>query len=246
VSVLTLPADNGTWGIGVITSAADPALRGVRDVDRWTAVVRSFPLAAHWLDGEPLDEGVAVMARIEDRIRDFVVDGEPVVTGLVAVGDSWACTNPSVGRGASIGLLHGQALRDLLRAAPPDDPYGFALDWATVTERVALPWYRETLALDRHRLAAIDAEIAGARYEPADEWWEWLGALSFAGFQDPEAFRAFMSVTGVLRSMEDVMADDGLLERVARAGAGWRDAPVLGPSREALVAMAAGAEPAPA
>jgi 2-polyprenyl-6-methoxyphenol hydroxylase-like FAD-dependent oxidoreductase len=46
-----------------------------------------------------------------------VVDGEPVITGLAALGDAWACTNPSLGRGASIGLLHACALRDLLLAA---------------------------------------------------------------------------------------------------------------------------------
>ena len=31
--------------------------------------VTSYPLVAHWLDGEPLDEAVAVMAKIEDRHR---------------------------------------------------------------------------------------------------------------------------------------------------------------------------------
>ena len=55
ISVLTLPADNGTWGIGVIASAADKAMRGLRDTERWTALVASLPLAAHWLDGEPLE-----------------------------------------------------------------------------------------------------------------------------------------------------------------------------------------------
>ena len=103
VSVLTLPADNGTWGVGVITSAGDKAMRELRHVDRWTALVRSLPLAAHWLDGEPLEDRIVVMAKIEDRHRDFTVDGVPVATGVVAVADSWACTNPSLGRGASIG-----------------------------------------------------------------------------------------------------------------------------------------------
>ena len=51
-----------------------------------------------------------------------MVDGEPVVTGLAALGDAWACTNPSLGRGASIGLLHACALRDLLREVSPDEP----------------------------------------------------------------------------------------------------------------------------
>ena len=102
VSILTLPADNGTWGVGLVSSAGDAALRAARDPDVWTRVIASYPLVAHWLDGEPIT-GVDVMAKIEDRHRSFVVDGVPVATGVVALGDSWACTNPSVGRGASIG-----------------------------------------------------------------------------------------------------------------------------------------------
>ena len=37
VSILTLPADNGTWGVGVVTSARDAALRRLKDVDVWAA-----------------------------------------------------------------------------------------------------------------------------------------------------------------------------------------------------------------
>ena len=72
VSVLTLPADNGTWGVGVITSARDKAMRSLKNLDVWTNVMKSMPLCAHWLDGEPLDDRVAVMAKIEDRHRSFV------------------------------------------------------------------------------------------------------------------------------------------------------------------------------
>src|SRR3954454_19353288 len=95
MSILTLPADNGTWGLGLIASARDVPLRAFKDVDVWTRVVKTIPLCAHWLDGEPLDERIAVMAKIEDRHRSFVVDDRPVATGVVALGDSWACTNPS-------------------------------------------------------------------------------------------------------------------------------------------------------
>ena len=131
VSILTLPADNGTWGVGFIACASDADARGLRDVDRWSAALKLFPLVAHWADGAPLDEDVKVMAKIEDRIRHFVIDGEPVATGIVALADSWACTNPSVGRGATIGLMHALELRDLLRHTPPDDPAALAVHGAT-------------------------------------------------------------------------------------------------------------------
>ena len=102
ITSLTLPADNATWSVTVVAGSKDPAMRSLREADRWDAVVRSLPLVAHWLDGTPIDDGVQVMARLEDRYRGFVVDGKPPATGVVAVADAWACSNPANGRGASI------------------------------------------------------------------------------------------------------------------------------------------------
>ena len=145
ISSLTLPADNGTWAVVVVTSSKDTALRSLREADRWEAVVRGLPLVAHWLDGTPIDDGVQVMARLEDRYRGFVVDGNPVATGVVAVADSWACSNPANGRGASIGMLHALTLRDQLRVVGVDDPAAFAEAFHAATTETVEPWYRATL-----------------------------------------------------------------------------------------------------
>ena len=77
ISSLTFPADNGTWGVGLITSARDKAVRALKDTARWTRVLRSLPLAAHWIDGEPLDERIVVMAGIEDRHGASPAPGAP-------------------------------------------------------------------------------------------------------------------------------------------------------------------------
>ena len=50
----------------------------------WERIIRSCPNVAHWIDAEPISDGVAVMAKLEDRLHEFVVDGEPVVTGVLA------------------------------------------------------------------------------------------------------------------------------------------------------------------
>jgi flavin-dependent dehydrogenase len=50
ISSLTLPADNGTWSVGLVTSSKDTGLRPLREIDRWQTVVRGLPLVAHWLD----------------------------------------------------------------------------------------------------------------------------------------------------------------------------------------------------
>jgi 2-polyprenyl-6-methoxyphenol hydroxylase-like FAD-dependent oxidoreductase len=235
VSILTLPADNGTWGVGFVTSARDKVLHGLKDDDTWARTIKLFPLVAHWAEAEPIDDKVAIMAKIEDRHRSFVVDGAPVATGVLAVGDSWACTNPSVGRGMSIGLMHAVALRDLLRDGPLDDPRQFALDWHAATMATVEPWYRSTLSFDRHRLAEIEAGIDGREYVFDDPTWEMTHALEFGGGNDPEVLRAFMKVAGVLELPEDVLAAPGVFERVVEAGGAWRDAPIMGPDRETLL-----------
>ena len=35
ISILTLPADNGTWGVGVVASSKDAAMRAMLDVECW-------------------------------------------------------------------------------------------------------------------------------------------------------------------------------------------------------------------
>ncbi len=86
VSSLTLPADNGTWSVTLVTSAKDKALRVLHDAVIWEKAVRSLPLVAHWLDGEPIDDRVMAIAGIEDRHRNLMVDGSPVATGCSGCG----------------------------------------------------------------------------------------------------------------------------------------------------------------
>jgi 2-polyprenyl-6-methoxyphenol hydroxylase-like FAD-dependent oxidoreductase len=235
LSILTLPADNGTWGIGLVASAKDPVLRRLKDADTWTSVVKGFPLVAHWLDGEPLEDHVSVMAKIEDRHRSFVIDGEPVATGVLALADSWACTNPSVGRGISIGAIHAAALRDLLHDAP-SDPIDLATGWHDATLASVESWYRGTLAFDTGRLDQIHAEIEGRAYEAAPEF-EMTCALQVAAMKDPELLRNFLEIAGVLTLPDEVMARPGVFERVIELGGGWRDEPLPGLTREELVAV---------
>jgi 2-polyprenyl-6-methoxyphenol hydroxylase-like FAD-dependent oxidoreductase len=238
LTTLTLPADNGTCGLGIIASAHDKEMRKLRDARAWERVWRSLPLVAHWADGEPTDgDEVGTMSKIEDRYRRFVVDGEPVATGVVAVADSWACTNPSLGRGASIGLMHTVALRDHARSVSLDDPFEFALGFDAVTAETVEPWYRTTLDFDRHRLAEIDALIAGSPYDAGDPSWEMTQAMQFAAGQDGDVLRAFLRIAGVLELPEVAIAREGVFEKVIELGAGWRDAEVLAPTRAELVEL---------
>jgi flavin-dependent dehydrogenase len=241
ISSLTLPADNGTWAVVLAAGSTDKAMRPLREPDRWSAVARSLPLVSHWLDGTPIDDGVQVMARLEDRYRGFVVDGTPVATGVVAVADSWACSNPANGRGASIGMLHARTLRDQLRAFSLDDPAAFAAAFHKATAECVEPWYRATLASDRHRLGEMEAAIRGETYDSPDPWYQLEKAQDAAFGQDPDCARAVLDIRFVLRRPDEVFARPGLREKTLRLGSGWRDGPSLGPDREQLLALVSAA-----
>lgn len=240
ITSLTLPADNGTWAIALVTSSKDTALRPLRETGRWEAVVRGLPLVAHWLDGTPIEDGVQVMAHLEDRYRGFVADGRPVATGVVAVADSWACSNPANGRGASIGMLHAVTLRDQLREVGLDDPAAFAEAFHAATARTVEPWYRATLATDRYRLAEIESGVRGGTYDPQDSQYQLGKALGAAAGQDPDCLRAYLDIWLVLRTPGEVFARPGLRDKILQLGSGWRDVEPLGPSREQLLALASG------
>jgi len=233
VSVLTLPADNGTWGVGVITSSKDPALRRLTDIDNWTKVVQSYPLVAHWLDGEPITD-VKVMAKIEDRQRTYVIEGEPVATGIVPLADAWACTNPSLGRGMSMGLVHAAALRALLREVPLTEARPLALRWHELTQDRVEPHFVDTITYDRHRLAEIDAAIEGRPYETDDVGWTLTKALENSMTKDPDLLRGFIEVVTLIDTGANVVARPGVAEKATALA---DPTPLPGPDRAELLAL---------
>jgi 2-polyprenyl-6-methoxyphenol hydroxylase-like FAD-dependent oxidoreductase len=237
VSTVTLPTDNGTWGVGIVASGRDAALRTCRDPEVWARVMKNFPLVAHWLEGEPIS-GIDVMAGIEDRHRSYHRDGRPVATGVAAVGDAWACTNPSVGRGAAMAIVHAVCLRDTLREVPATEPVAFADRWHEATMATVEPLFRDTLTYDRHRLAEIEAVVAGRPYETEDEAWHREEALRRGAACDPELFRAYVGLRMMLDRSVDLWADPDIRSRAAAALAAGPPEPP-GPTRAELVAIAA-------
>ena len=238
LSILTLPADNGTWSVTLFGSSGDRPLTQLRDADRWTAVVSAFPLHAHWLDGEPMT-GILPMAGILDRCRRLAPDGRPVVTGLAVVADAWACTNPSLGRGIALGLFHAKRLRDVIRTELAD-PHAFAVTWDSVTETELAPWYQATVAGDRARLADIEAARTGSeRPRPSDPAAVLVVAFARAMAHDPDIFRAYMEIAGCLTLPRVVFARSGFVDRVVEVSGRHEVAPPPGPTRDELLRLIA-------
>ena len=213
ISLLTIPGDNDTWSVTLFAATGDPPLKELRRAECFERVIRACPLHAHWLDGSPITD-VLPMAGILDRYRRFVVDGRPVATGFAAVGDAWACTNPSAGRGMSVGMVHAQLLRAVVREHL-DDPGAFATAWDEQTETHVTPFYRNQIAVDRMRIAEMqslrDGQIPAAA--PSD-----FVRLQTAAAYDAEVFRAAVEVGTCLALPQEVFARPGMADKVAEHG----------------------------
>jgi 2-polyprenyl-6-methoxyphenol hydroxylase-like FAD-dependent oxidoreductase len=238
-SLLTLPCDNHTWSVTVFTSAGDAPLKRLRHPDPWTAVVSACPRHAHWLDGEPIS-GVLAMGGVTNRYRRLNVDNRPVATGIATVGDASACTNPTNGRGMSLGLMHVQRLRDVIRTHL-HDPLEFAQAWDSVTEAELVPWYRDNVEADRARLGEIEALRNGCAPPVADSSSAALRqALLAAVPRDPDAFRAVLASLCCLTPLRNTLMNQSLVERIQGLANSAEPPPPAGPSRAQLLRVLSG------
>jgi hypothetical protein len=98
------------------------------------------------------------------------------VTGFASVGDAWACTNPSAGRGLSVGIVRAQLHRRIVRGYL-DDPAAFARAWDDATERLVAPFYWNQIRADRARLAEMTALLEGREWSPANSM---MGRMAIA------------------------------------------------------------------
>jgi 2-polyprenyl-6-methoxyphenol hydroxylase-like FAD-dependent oxidoreductase len=239
-SILALPSDARTWSVTVYIASGDRALKALRDEACWARLLAACPAHAHLVDGQEPITGVLPVSGIADRLRTLVADGTPAATGILAVGDSWACTNPSLGRGVTLGLKHAEitaeAVGEHLR-----DPLALALAHHRLTAERLLPWYRLTVQADRARRAQITAVVQGRPPErpaappgPDDRL---LRDMTAGMTRDADVFRAFMEMYGLLATPAEIAARPGMTERIGQAAAGPRPSPTPGPSRAEVLAM---------
>jgi 2-polyprenyl-6-methoxyphenol hydroxylase-like FAD-dependent oxidoreductase len=236
-SLLTLPGDAGTWSVTVVFASDDHALKKLRHPKHWVALVSACPLHAHWLNGEPITDVLALGGTI-DRYRRFVVDDVPVATGIISIGDSWACTNPSLGRGITMGLMQTVGTAEIVQQHL-DNPLALALAHDCMTETRVTPWYRDTIEIDRKRIAAVNALIEGRTepVQPVDPRAQIAKALSIAMMYDADLFRAAMEMRSMLALPQNVMARDGVVDRITEVAATHEAVTAGGPSRQELLRM---------
>jgi flavin-dependent dehydrogenase len=151
--------DNRSFSVTLAYGTDDTEMRSLRDRGRFDAATNAIPLIAEWVHpdmAEPIS-GVEYMGGLINRVRPFVVDGEPVVLGLHAVGDASVCTNPLYGRGCSLGMVHGVLFADAV-GQDGDDPRKLAINFEEATQRELVPWYVASKQQDKVSMAVQRGE----------------------------------------------------------------------------------------
>jgi hypothetical protein len=94
--------------------------------------------------------------------------------------------------------------------------------------------------VDRDRQAEIDALVDGRPVPPpADDAAAVGRALMVAMAYDPEVYRAFMDIIGVIEPPQDVFSRPGLVDRIMAIAQSEPPLQVPGPTRQELIELVA-------
>ncbi len=250
------PGDGGIFSITLAAAVDDDPMRALLHEVPFETAARALPPIREWIDparAEPLTP-VRAMAKLRNRRRRFVRDGEPLALGFHVVGDAAVCTNPLYGRGCSLAFVHAFALADVLRESGAD-LRAAALAFDDATRRELLPWYRAARDQDREAREVAAAHARGARPEataqsapgqPVDPK-AFLRSVFRDGLlpalrTDIEVVRAFMRVFNLLVPPDAMMTNADVIGRVLAAWRARSDRPALelpGPERDAMLELLA-------
>ncbi|GGS46940.1 hypothetical protein GCM10010156_02040 [Planobispora rosea] len=238
VSAIVLPGDGGTWSLGLIISSRDRALRALHDARAWERAAALFPALAERMHAEPIT-GIQAMSGLNTRSQMTVVDGTPVVTGLLSVGDARAASDPQFGLGLSVGLAHVIALAEVVTGGGLNDAVKLALRFDEATEQTVMPVYRRLRRWDAHRMAEIDALLAGRRYDTDDPGWHLGNTLDALKLSNPDVLRAMADVACGLAVPETAFSAPAV-RAAAAAATGAGSPPRPGPTRADVLAAIQG------
>ena len=241
ISILTMPGDNGWWSVTLYHSTADKQMRAVRNPEVFDRVVRAAPLHAHWADGDATPE-VVTMASTANTVRDFVVDGVPCVTGLLPVGDAWGFTNPSIGRGMTLGLMQAIPVAEAV-VAHGDNPVALAKEWQRTVDEVSSPWHDATVAFDRLRGPEAEAARLGLPdpFDPNDMNIAGMRAFDSARHYDADVLCEYADAMSCFALPDEIVSRPGVFDKVLEVAMTTEPYRTPGPDRKELEAILSGA-----
>ena len=95
--------DNGYFNVLLARATSDKGLAELRHESLWNAAIGLFPGAGAWIDPERAEPAGPV--RAGGGLTNTYLGQAVGLTGLLAIGDAVATTNPTGGRGVSLGYL---------------------------------------------------------------------------------------------------------------------------------------------
>ncbi len=156
---LLFPGDGDTAVIALAAHDRDPVLKSLRHEAAFDALLAANAAFAPWHEVLRATSAVYCLGAFDNRTRALVHDGRPVVLGLHQAGDALAMTNPTRGRGVSMGLMGAGRLVDTLLDHPDAGDRALAFDgWR---RRSLLPHYRECARSDTVTSAQLRAGLEG-------------------------------------------------------------------------------------
>jgi 2-polyprenyl-6-methoxyphenol hydroxylase-like FAD-dependent oxidoreductase len=222
------PQDDRTLTALFHRPTADTGLAGLRRVDAFEAAALQVPILAPWIDPArfvpitPVLSGSGLSNTYQSGLDD---NGKATLAGLFFVGDALSTTNPSLGRGISLGLRQAAELVDLI-ARDGGDPRGAAEQFDSWCTQHIRPWYEDHVYADASLLARFRGEALDidARL-PSD-------VIVAAAQEDPAMMPVlvpFLAMATLPASLQDI---EGAARAVLRTG--WRPPYASGPSAPAL------------
>ena len=131
------------------------------------------------------------------------------------IGDAWGFTNPSIGRGLTLGQMHVVEMTPAI-AAHIDDPRQLASEWERRTGDRPARFHAATVDFDRVRAPQVEALMQGLEdpNDPTDPRVAGPAAFASAAHYDPQVLQWFQEVVACFSLPDDVIAREGVLDRV--------------------------------
>jgi 2-polyprenyl-6-methoxyphenol hydroxylase-like FAD-dependent oxidoreductase len=220
VKYAVFPADDRTFSVTLAVPLAFPRLKVLAKAEAFDAMVSSLPAVAPWIApdvAEPIgdpDRPVQAMGGLINRLRRFMVRGDPVALGLFVLGDAAYCTNPLYGRGCAQAFLHADLLGKALDESAGDLRHAaFRLDRLAVAQ--IEPFYRASVLADRDAVRRAEGRkprrLAGRLRQKFFE-----DGIAPATRCDPVVFRAFLRMFNMLDTPEQAFGRPEILLRSLR------------------------------
>lgn len=234
----TFRGDNRTFAVILLVPAADHALRVLRHERTWQAACSAITPLDHMTSSDYARPITDVMPM--GGLMNVDRTGDPLVSGIAAIGDAFCHTDPAFAYGLSFALCHAQAIA---RAAAE------ASDVDAIIERYRADAGPE--ARERHALACATDAARSLRWsgEPLQigrrdgcyPLFSFAGALAAAPHDDT-VLRRTIGRIGLL-DRTAVFDDDPTLHHRIETILGALATPPPGPPREDLLARLAAVTP---